>query len=139
MGRGEETLIASSEWARMVLADPPNPWGAIDEKSRETGFTDLLFNAGALLKAYPKNDPSESAPVVSPDLPKLHSREEIEARYRERVETWPKGVPSPSEDDDLNFLKTLNPGISRKRVREIRGQRAPDEWKAPGRRKRTES
>jgi hypothetical protein len=84
------------------------------------------------------------AELVSPghekqvSLVKALTRGELEAAYKQRVANWPTDADNPTEREDLEFLRTLNPKLSRDRVRAIRNNLAPAAWKVPGRRKSRE-
>jgi hypothetical protein len=65
-------------------------------------------------------------------LAKRADKKELRRAYKERVAKWPKGKPSPSEKEDLEFLRTLHHGLSREKTRDIRRDYAPASWKRSG-------
>jgi hypothetical protein len=85
--------------------------------------------------------PVDTSPdaTIAPTTPRLH-KPQLEHLYRERVNNWPPDKKSPSPDEDWDFLRQHWPGISRDRMRDIRRELAPPEWREPGpKRSREES
>ncbi len=57
---------------------------------------------------------------------------QIESRYRQRARELEASGHHSSEEDDLEFLKDLNPSINRERMRKLRRAFAPAAWKRSG-------
>ncbi len=63
---------------------------------------------------------------------------QVRRDYEERVANWPRTKPGPSEADDLEWLKIMHPGATRRKFREdVRRELAPEDWLKPGPRKRS--
>jgi hypothetical protein len=78
----------------------------------------------------------ESPP--EPALKMVPTRGETEAAYRAWVEQH-KGQRPPSRDKDEMHMRGLFPRISRKRVRDLRRELAPEKWTQHGRPRKTGS
>ena len=61
---------------------------------------------------------------------------QVSAWLTQRVRTWPKGKPFPTEHEDREAARAQFPGIKRNQVREARnGPNVPPEWRKRGPRK----
>ena len=120
---GEEALtgIAGAAAVHVHYLKPTIPSAQITAKWPQENATPK--KAELAVKTMPSIAPLTLAPA------------QLEAAYTKRRDEWPSEKPTPSEQADWDFLRTLKTDVTRQRARNIRKKLAPEKWKQAGKRK----
>jgi len=146
---GVREEIPSDYWTGTSLFPPAT--GARMERRLASMLTrrrrDLVFSRDSILKAFPapvvmrpdesgSSSPTEAPPLGEQKSPQVTTptKKDLERVYLERIQQYVGRTP-PTREEDVAYIQGLYPKVKRDRVRELRDQLAPEEWKQRGRRK----
>jgi hypothetical protein len=97
-----------------------------------TEWQNVSFGRTDILRIWPVLEVAaalaEQAATIQMD------KAQLEAAYIQRRDNWSNKERTSSLEEDWAFLKTLHPGLPRRRATEMRATHAPDTWKKSGRR-----
>ena len=139
------------DWAR---SRPSAPWMTADMPfeghvpswlfvPRSIGLVEVLRADVSSIWRSPMDDQEHTLPetaasetAAGPSQRRPLALAQLQKWYETHVRDWPQGEKHPSESDDWKAAKAAFPmnHVTRDRIRALRGEHAPAEWKASGRR-----
>jgi hypothetical protein len=140
--RVDDRIIPAWWFNRAELVNVSGPDRMVFRRRRDERLVLASAGANSIESSWEVKEP-RFEPETGPAAPgsarekaetsaKRYSAAKATSAYQERVRLWPGGERHPSCKDDIKFMQTQFPGISRDQVRQLRRKHAPETWTQAG-------
>jgi hypothetical protein len=132
---GSRESISKKEWADLVIGRALTGEIAVMKFNQSTAaWDDVRVTRSSILCAYEAPNAPVNCQMTAEGhrAPAKHSKSEVKAAYRQRIEEL-RDTP-PSRADDENWVKNTF-GMPKYKARQLRKSLAPQEWTNSGRRR----